>query len=65
MRRQQHSPTPRTLSRHPSEIYCRRDNRVYPVCPRVAAGQVCPCLHELETADALSEPTSVDEEPER
>jgi hypothetical protein len=31
----------------------------------VAAGQVCPCLHELETADALFEPTSVDEEPER
>jgi hypothetical protein len=31
----------------------------------VAVGAVCPCLHEVETADALFEPTTVDEEPER
>ena len=64
MRRQNHSPVPRTHSRHPSEIYCRRDNRVYTVCPHVAAGAPCPCLHEVETADALFEPMPVDEEPE-
>lgn len=64
MRRQNHSLAPRTLSRHPSEIYCRRDNRVYAVCPRVAAGETCPCLHEVETADALFEPTSTNEESE-
>ncbi len=64
MRRQPHTHAPRTLSRRPTEIYCRRDNRVYSVCPHVAAGAPCPCLHELETADALFEPAPVDEEPE-
>ena len=65
MRRVNHSQAPRTYSRQPAEIYCRRDNRVYAVCPRVAAGSVCPCLHEVETADALFEPTAANEESER
>ena len=63
MRRKEQIHLPRTLSRHPSEIYCRRDNRVYAVCPYVAAGAPCPCLHEVETADALFEPMPAEEEP--
>ncbi len=62
MRRHQETHPPRTLSRHPSEIYCRRDNRVYTVCPHVAAGAPCPCLHEVETADALFDPMPLEEE---
>jgi len=63
MRRRKHTPAPRTQRQHPTEIYCRRDNRVYPVCPYVAAGEACPCLHEVETADALFEPTATEEKP--
>ncbi|HEY7728335.1 MAG TPA: hypothetical protein VID50_07755 [Candidatus Eisenbacteria bacterium] len=57
--RQQHPShqAPRQHSRPTAEIYCRRDNRVYPSCPYVQAGSACPCLHQLETADALFEPT--------
>ena len=59
--RQHHStPSPRTHARQAPEIYCRRDNRVYPSCPYVQAGSPCPCLHAVETADALFEPTSSD-----
>lgn len=64
MRRQIQPQLSRTLSRHPSEIYCRRDNRVYTVCPHVAAGAPCPCLHDVETADSLFEPMPVDDESE-
>lgn len=60
MRRQQPPQTPRNHGRHAGEVYCRRDNRVYPSCPYVQAGASCPCLHEVETADALFEPTSKD-----
>lgn len=65
MRRHPSTQTPRTHARHTAEIYCRRDNRVYPSCPYVRAGSPCPCLHEVETADSLFEPTSTngDREP--
>ncbi len=42
-------------TRPASEVYCRRDNRVYAVCPHVAAGSRCRCLSDVETADALFE----------
>jgi len=53
-------PTPqaqthRTPVKRATEVYCRRDNRVYAVCPHVTAGQGCRCLSEVETADALFE----------
>jgi hypothetical protein len=60
MRRHPSPHAPRTHAGHSTEIYCRRDNRVYPVCPYVQAGATCPCLHEMETADALFEPTPTD-----
>jgi hypothetical protein len=50
------------MARHTPEIYCRRDNRVYAVCPHVAAGSHCRCLYEVETADALFEETPATEE---
>ena len=43
---------PRTSS---TEIYCRRDNRVYDVCPYAASGHACPCVQGMETADSLFE----------
>ena len=54
MKRNPHTPAARSLGRL-SEVYCRRDNRVYAVCPHVAAGSRCRCLSEVETADALFE----------
>jgi hypothetical protein len=45
----------RASVRRATEVYCRRDNRVYAVCPHVAAGSHCRCLSEVETADALFE----------
>ena len=50
--------TPRTnrrASRSSSEVYCRRDNRVYDVCPLASSGNACPCVQGMETADALFE----------
>ena len=55
-----HSPAARTSVRRVREVYCRRDNRVYAVCPHVAAGSHCRCLSELETADALFESDGTD-----
>ncbi|MBI4364465.1 MAG: hypothetical protein HY568_03460 [Candidatus Latescibacteria bacterium] len=55
MRRDPHHHFPRPAGRRPPEVYCRRDNRVYEVCPHVAAGSRCRCLYEVETADALFE----------
>jgi hypothetical protein len=42
----------RTVS---TEIYCRRDNRVYDSCPYAAGGNACPCVQGMETADSLFE----------
>jgi hypothetical protein len=55
MKPNQHASAARTTRRPASEVYCRRDNRVYAVCPHVAAGSRCRCLSEVETADALFE----------
>jgi len=49
------SPAARPHARRATEVYCRRDNRVYTVCPHVKRGSRCRCLSELETADALFE----------
>lgn len=57
-----HSPTARSGARRATEVYCRRDNRVYAVCPHVAQGSPCRCLSELETADALFESDGQDGE---
>ena len=38
-----------------TEIYCRRDNRVYDACPYAANGNACPCVQGMETADSLFE----------
>jgi hypothetical protein len=64
MRRRNPADAPRNHTRNSAEVYCRRDNRVYAVCPYVQAGSFCPCLHDVETADALFEPTSSDVGPE-
>jgi hypothetical protein len=63
MKRNATSPAPWFLARRAPEVYCRRDNRVYPACPHAAHGAPCPCLHEVETADALFEPASEDAAP--
>jgi hypothetical protein len=62
MKRHSSSPATWFLVRRAAEVYCRRDNRVYPYCPHAEAGQPCPCLQALETADSLFEPTGGDEE---
>jgi hypothetical protein len=62
MKRKATSPAPVFLARRSTEVYCRRDNRVYPSCPHGTADHPCPCLHELETADGLFEPVSTEEE---
>ena len=56
------SPAARTHARRATEVYCRRDNRVYTVCPHVKRGSQCRCLSELETADALFESDGSDAE---
>lgn len=56
------SPAARTHARRVTEVYCRRDNRVYPVCPHVKRGSKCRCLSEVETADALFESDGWDAE---
>lgn len=63
MKRNPQSPTPRSLARRVPEVYCRRDNRVYEVCPHVAAGSCCRCLSEVETADALFESETPEAQP--
>jgi hypothetical protein len=45
------------------EIYCRRDNRVYDVCPYASSGNACPCVQGMETADALFEIGAPDVKP--
>lgn len=62
MKRNGNAPATPTLARHATEVYCRRDNRVYPVCPHADDPASCPCLAGLETADSLFE--SVDDEEE-
>jgi hypothetical protein len=61
MKRNPHSPAARNTARRATEVYCRRDNRVYAVCPHVAAGSGCRCLSEVETADALFETDGMDD----
>jgi len=56
------SPATRNGARRATEVYCRRDNRVYAVCPHVAAGSRCRCLSDVETADALFESEATDSE---
>lgn len=63
MKRNATSPAPWFLARRAPELYCRRDNRVYPFCPHAAEGHRCPCLQALETADGLFEPKSTEDEP--
>jgi hypothetical protein len=53
----------RRASRSSTEIYCRRDNRVYDVCPYAAGGNACPCVQGMETADALFEIGGTDAQP--
>ena len=60
MKTNPHSPAARTTAKRPTEVYCRRDNRVYAVCPHVQAGSNCRCLSEVETADALFESDGTD-----
>lgn len=58
MKRTTTSSAPWFLARRAPEVYCRRDNRVYPVCPHANRGESCHCLQDLETADSLFEPKS-------
>jgi hypothetical protein len=60
MKRHLHPPAKRPGVSRATEVYCRRDNRVYAVCPHVAQGSGCRCLSELETADALFEAEGTD-----
>ena len=46
-----------------SEVYCRRDNMVYNVCPCAANGAACPCVQGMETADSLFEIGGADTHP--
>ena len=62
MKRTTASPAPWFLARRAPEVYCRRDNRVYPFCPQAREGESCPCLQALETADGLFEPNSTEED---
>jgi hypothetical protein len=62
MKRTSVSPAPWFLARRASELYCRRDNRVYESCPYGTSDRPCPCLYELETADSLFEPSAAEEE---
>jgi len=62
VKRNSHSPTPWRMAHGAPEVYCRRDNRVYAVCPHAAAGSRCRCLYDVETADALFEDTQAVEE---
>jgi hypothetical protein len=63
MSRKSTSHPVRPRVRSSSEIYCRRDNRVYDVCPYAASGNACPCVQGMETADALFEIGASDARP--
>jgi len=56
MKRTVNSPAPWFLARFSGEVYCRRENRVISSCPDATRAETCPCLHGVETADALFEP---------
>jgi len=62
MKRSPSSPAPWFLARRASETYCRRDNRIYESCPHAASCSKCPCLHDVETADSLFEPSGTEED---
>jgi len=63
MKRTTPSPAPWFLARRAREVYCRRDNRVYASCPHTDTAALCPCLHAVETADALFEPDDEEQPP--
>jgi hypothetical protein len=58
MRRTVNSTAPWFLARLAPEVYCRRENRIVASCPYARRAQACPCLHGVETADALFEPNT-------
>jgi hypothetical protein len=60
MKRTVNSPAPWFLARLSAEVYCRRENRVVAACPNAKRGHACPCLHGVETADALFEAAAND-----
>jgi len=55
-----HAHAVRTKVTRATEVYCRRDNRMVVRCAHVAAGSLCRCLSEVETADALFESDAAD-----
>jgi len=62
MRRTVNSTAPRFLARLTPEVYCRRENRVIASCPNARRGETCPCMHGVETADALFEPNTTEKD---
>jgi hypothetical protein len=56
MTRTVNSTAPWFLARLGPEVYCRRENRMVASCPNAQRAEACPCLHGVETADALFEP---------
>lgn len=58
MKRTVISTAPWFLARMSHEVYCRRENRMVASCPEAKNAQSCPCLHGVETADALFEPNT-------
>ena len=62
MRRTVKPTAPRLLTRIATEVYCRRENRVVATCPNAERAAGCPCLHGVETADALFEPSTSETE---
>lgn len=56
MKRTVNSTAPWFLARLVTEVYCRRENRMVATCPGAKHARACPCLHGVETADALFEP---------
>lgn len=55
MKRTVISTAPWFLARLSPEVYCRRENRMVASCPGARRAEACPCLHGVETADALFE----------
>ncbi|HYJ33908.1 MAG TPA: hypothetical protein VE326_11875 [Candidatus Binatia bacterium] len=58
MKRTVISTAPWFLARLTPEVYCRRENRMVASCPEAQRAEACPCLHGVETADALFEPNT-------
>ena len=58
MKRTVNSTAPWFLARLSAEVYCRRENRMVASCPNAKRAEACPCLHGVETADALFEPNT-------